>query len=223
MPCPGCGRAAWMRWVEGHGRAEQRLERHGARDVGESGEPHRAPQGERADGGQRLRPVEQRKPFLAFQADGVDCGAAQRLPAGQPLAAVDRFTLADDAEREVGQRREIAAGADGALLRDHRVHAAIQHVHERLRYQRSNPAIPERQRVGAQSHHDPRFGLRKRTAQPAGMAAHQVELQAVNGVIGNAHFTELAEAGIDAVDRDARRGGTPHHVTRGLHLADGEG
>src|SRR5947209_3496944 len=97
--------------IEGYGRAEQRFERHRARHVGETGEARRPPQRKCADGRQRLRAVEERETFLALQSHWLDHGAAERLATTHSFSAKDRFTLADDAEREVRKRREIAAGA----------------------------------------------------------------------------------------------------------------
>ena len=206
--------------VEGHGSSEQRFQRHCARDVGESCEPRGSPESQRADSGQRLRSVEQREPFLTFEVQRVDRGAAQRLASGQPFSTIDRLALADRAQREVRERREIPAGADGALLRNHRVDTAIQHLYERQRHQRTHTAIAERQRVGAQRHHHAGLGFGERASETARVAAHQVKLQAIDGVVGNAHFAELAEARIDAVNRQARFRNASHHLPRRLHLGD---
>src|SRR5207244_53264 len=98
--------------VEGDGRAEEGLERHGARDVGKAGESCSAPKRERTYGGERLRSIEEGEAFLSFQADRFDAGALQGGVAGHALAMIDRLAFADDAERQVGQRGEIAGGAD---------------------------------------------------------------------------------------------------------------
>src|ERR1035441_1093247 len=84
-------------------------------------------------------------------------------------------------------------------------------------------APAERQRVGAQSHDDARFRLGERYREPAGVAAHQVELQAGQLVVRDAHFAELAEAGVDAVDGEAIFGDAAYDIARGVHLGDGGG
>ncbi len=206
--------------IEGDGRAEQGLERHGACDVGEAGEPCGAPERERTHSGERLSSIEEREAFLGFEADWFDAGASQRDAAGHTLAAVDRLAFADDAERQVGQRGKIAGGADRAFRRDHGVHAAIQHECQGLGKDGADAAVPKCQRIGAQGHDDSRFGFRERWAEPAGVAAHQVELQAGEFVIGDADFAELPEAGIDAVDRDVMLGDVLDHCARGVHLRD---
>ena len=205
--------------VEGDGRAEQGFQRHRARDVGEAREPGGAPERERAHGGERLRSIEQREAFLRCQADGFDAGALQGGAARHALAAIDRFAFADDAERQVGERGQIAGSAHRALRRDHGMNAAIQHERQRLGDDGAHAAVAERQRVGAQGHDDARLGLGERRAQPAGVAAHQVELQAGEFVIGYAHFAELAEAGVDAVDGRVIFHRAAHHLARCLHLS----
>ena len=103
--------------VEGRGRSEERLQGHRAGDVGESGESLGAVEGERADSGERLGAVEQREPLLGLEAQRLDAGALERLAAGQEFAAVEGFAFADDAEREVGERREVAGRSDASLWR----------------------------------------------------------------------------------------------------------
>jgi hypothetical protein len=103
------------------------------------------------------------------------------------------------------------------------MHARVQHVRQSLGDDGAHAAIAERQRVGAQSHDDARFRLGERYREPAGVAAHQVELQAGQLVVRDAHFAELAEAGVDAVDGEAIFGDAAHDVARGVHLGDGGG
>ena len=114
--------------VEGGRRAAQRFERHGAGEVGEPGDALGAAEGERADRGHGLRAVEEGEAFLGFEANGIDSGAAEGVAAVEAFAAVDGFAFADDAEREVRERREIAAGADRALLGDDGVDAVVEHA-----------------------------------------------------------------------------------------------
>ena len=220
MPCPVCGRAACMRWSKATGVPSRASSVIAPDDVGEAREPRGAPERERAHGGERLRSVEQREAFLGFQADGLDAGALQRDAARHALPAIDRFAFADDAERQVGERRQIAGGAHRALRGDHGMNAAIQHERQRLGKHRAHAAIAERQRVGAQGHDDARLRLGERRAEPAGVAAHQIELQAREFVTGDAHFAQFAEAGIDAVDRQVIFRGAAHHRARGVHLGD---
>ena len=52
------------------------------------------------------------------------------------------------------------------------------------------------------------------------MAAYQIELQAREFVTGNTHLAQLAEARIDAVNRQVIFSRPAHHRARGVHLSD---
>ena len=80
-------------------------------------------------------------------------------------------------KREMRQRREIAARPDRALLRNDRADAAIQHFHEQLDDFEPNPAKAEREHVRPQQHHRAHLWLGERTADAAGMAADEIDLQ----------------------------------------------
>ncbi len=78
--------------------------------------------------------------LIRLEADAAEGGAAAHRPG--PSAGVgvgvalrpgdEGVALADDDEGEVGQRGEVAAGADAALLRDRRRHAAVVHLDQRV-------------------------------------------------------------------------------------------
>jgi hypothetical protein len=207
--------------VEGNAGAEESFQRHGAGNVGESGEASGAPEGESADGGESLRAIEECEAFLTFEANGIDGGAAESLAAVEPLAAVDGFAFANDAQGEMGERGEISAGADRAFLGDDGMDTAVEHESEGLGDAGADATVSEREGVGAEGHHDAGFGFRERLAEAAGMAADKVELEAIDGVIGNTYFAELAEARVDAIDGSAIEGDAAHDFARLLHLSDG--
>ena len=100
------------------------------------------------------------------------------------------------------------------------MHAAIQHQRQSLGEDGADAAVSKCQRIGAQGHDDSRFGFGERRAESAGVAAHQVELEAGEFVTGDADFAELAETGIDAVDRDVMFGDVSDDCARGIHLRD---
>ena len=115
------GRASWIRGVERMDRAAQRVDRQRRGDVGRAGEPLGAEQRQRGDRGRRLRAVDEREPFLRLRAStGVEPGA--RESASRPLEHVRvvadrRVAFADQHQREVRERREVAARADRAAAR----------------------------------------------------------------------------------------------------------
>jgi hypothetical protein len=138
--------------VEGGGRALECFERHGAGHVGRAREFVCAFERERADGRQRLRPVQERQPLFDLQTQRLKPRATQRLRARQSLATKKSLALADAREREVRERREVSARPDRALLRDDRVDAALKHPEERLRDRHARTAQADGEHVGAQEH-----------------------------------------------------------------------
>ena len=90
-------------------RALQRLERERARAVGGLREPPRAHERERALRGHELRAVDQRQPFLRDQPHRLEPGALERVGAVEQLAVEPCPSLADERQREVRERREVAA------------------------------------------------------------------------------------------------------------------
>ena len=108
-------------------RALQRLERESARAVGCPREPARPDERERALRSHELRAVDQRQALLGDQPHRLEPGAPQRVAAGQQLALVPRLALADERQRQVRERREIARGSDRPARRHPRQNAAFRH------------------------------------------------------------------------------------------------
>ena len=108
--------------IKGRGRAHQRLQRHGSSNIGQLRHTPCARHRQCATAVMACVPLSSARPSLAASCTGCNRhAAALRRP--HALALVERFALADDHERQMGQRRQIAAGADRALLRNHRMHA----------------------------------------------------------------------------------------------------
>ena len=86
----------------------------------------RVEQRERAERRHVLGAVDEREPLLGFEHDGREPRRARSASAPRHARAASnsRLALADQREREVRERREVARGADRALRRDARVHAA---------------------------------------------------------------------------------------------------
>ena len=191
--------------VERHGGALERLERQrDGDDRGVEDAPGLA-QGQPAGGGHQVRAVDQGEPLLGGEHDGLEARARQRRRAGHPLAGELGLALADQHEREVRERREVARGADRPAARDHRDDAALQQPEQQLDQLHADARVPPPQRRREQQHHAAHdLGLERR-ARPDGVRAQQVDLQLgrVGGV--DPHGRELAEAGGDAVDHAARR------------------
>jgi hypothetical protein len=211
---PGVRPRAHDRRVKGVGRAAQRLEGHGASHVGRLHRPLGAEERERADPRHHLRAVVERQPLLGLQPQRLHAGLAKRLGAAHRLAAHLGPSLADQHQRQVRQRRQVARGAHRALLGDHRVHAVVQEVEQALDHHRAHAREAARQHVGAQQGDGARLGAPQRGAGAAGVAADQVELQFLDPLVRDHRLGQPPEAGVDAVDHRAAGDRVLHHRAR---------
>ena len=189
---PANGRASWMRASNGMDRAAQRVDRQRRGDVGRARELFGAGQRQRQHRRRRLRAVDQREPFLGAEADRRQPGAPQRLGARrstEPQSTLSsqrsclffrdlrdlcgfclrrrrqHLALADQHERQMRERREVAARADRAARRHARVDAAVQQRDQRLERLDADAGEPFRQHVGAQRHRRAHGADRQRIAE----------------------------------------------------------
>ena len=184
---------------EARARSLQRLERDRAGDVGGLRQPVGADHAEGAERGHELGAVHERKPFLRLQPDRLEAGLLERLASREPPPFEGGLALADQRQREVGERSEVAARADGAAARHVRQHAAVEALHEQLDRHRARARVALRQRVGAEEHRGAHDLVRVRLADPAGVTAQEAELELFGQLLGNRARDEAAEAGVDAV------------------------
>ena len=92
-------------------------------------------------GGRELRAVEQRQTLLRRERERRQPGLGERLRRRHRRVADPRLADADHRRRHMGERREIAGGADRALRRHDRDHAALEH---RLDERAASPAARRR-------------------------------------------------------------------------------
>ncbi len=203
--------------IEGVVAPLERLERAGARDVGGGRQRLRLQERERPDREDHLGAVDQRQPFLRLQPEGLDPDPAQGVGRRHPRAAQPHLPLSDEAERQVRQRRQVAAGADRALLRDDRQEVGVQEVQERLDDPRPHTRVAARQDMGSQQHQGARRLGRERRSDAGAVAADQIQLQRLELIMRDAHVLEVAEAGVDSVDLLAAREDPLHQGVRPLH------
>ena len=207
------GRAAWMRGVERMHRPAQPVDRQRGGDVGGAREPLGAGDRQRRDRGRRLRAVDERQPFLRRRASTGDKpgGArARRAPAQQRRVVADRgVPLADEHERQVRERREVAARADRPAARHQRVDAAVE---QRRSAARASSGGCPRSPWPARSRAAPSIARTARTGSgsptPAAWLRSRFTLQRAERVARNRRLGERAEPGVDAVDRRVA-GGLP--------------
>jgi hypothetical protein len=200
--------------VEGDGRALERLQRQRERDDRGVEQTTGVADGECAGGGHQVGAVDQGQALLGGQDDGMQTGAVERRRPLHALAAQRGLTFADEHERDMGQRREVARGPHRALGRDNRDHVALEHRQQQLDDLRAHSGVPPAQRCDQQREHSAHDLSRQRGAGADGMRAHEVELQS-RGVVGaDAHAGQVADAGGDAVDRASGSQRAVDHRTR---------
>src|SRR5689334_3668411 len=107
--------------VEGNRCAKQRLERHRAGLMRGLPQTLRIHKGEGRHRRMCLRSINERDAFLRRQRDRLELVLLEHRGRGARLAAVYQLALADHRQREMREWREVAAGADAALLRNGRM------------------------------------------------------------------------------------------------------
>ena len=200
-----------MRSSKATGRALESLERHRTGDIGDARETFCPEEREPANRVHRLGAVEQGETFLGPEIRRLKPGFLQRVRARHALALEKRFPFPEQRKRKMRQRREISARPDRALLGNDRADFVFSISDEELDDLQPNPAEAKSEDVGTEQHHRAHFRLRERTADAAGMTAHEVDLELLQFVGGNVNVGQFSEAGADTVDdwRAARRSPRP--------------
>ena len=179
----------------------QGLGGHRADDVGRRREDLRVVEREAPDGGHHLRAVDERHALLRSELEGLEARGTEGLSAGAPLRPLDGLAFADEHERGVRERREVARRADAAVHRDVRMHAAVEHVAEEIDDVRSHAGSPRREGVRPEQQDRAHDVLRERRADADGVAADEVALKRAELVVRDPHGGKVAEPGVHAVHR----------------------
>ena len=106
----------------------RRLDRHRAGDDRRGEDILGREQPGKRQRGRHLRAVDQRQPLLRAELDRREAGDGKRLRGRHPPAAMRRFADADQDRRQMGERRQVAGGADRALRRHARIDAVREQV-----------------------------------------------------------------------------------------------
>ena len=154
---------------------------------------------ERAERGHELRAVDEREALLRLQAHRLEPDRRERLAARAAGAVDRRLALADQRQREVRERREIAARADRAAARHARQDAAVEALDQQLDGLDARARVALRERVRAQQHRGAHDLVRVRLADAAGVAAEEAQLELLGQLLRDRARDEAAEAGVDAV------------------------
>ena len=108
------------------------FQRHRADEVGEVGETKGLQQHVGAVAAHELCAVEQGQTFFRLQGDGLPTELLQDFLRRENLALKMHFAQAEQRQHEVGQRREVTAGAERALVVNHGQHVVVEEVDETL-------------------------------------------------------------------------------------------
>jgi hypothetical protein len=161
---------------------------------------------------------------LMSEMPSLDASTMGWMPARRRASAPGRrapfelgFAFADEHQRDVGQRREIAAGADAALRRNDGRDAAIQQIAEAFRNERADAGKSLGEHVGADEHHAADFVASERRADSAGVRADHVALELLELLGRDANVGQQSDAGVDGVNRGVARGKLFDHRARAEH------
>ncbi len=188
--------------VGGHVRVHD-LEGHRDGDVGVAEPPQGVDDLDRAHAGDAVAAVDRRETVARLEPLDRDPGPLQRGRDGQPLALVERLALADQDERELRHRGEVAAGADRSLLAHHGRDAAIEQLAHRLDEDRPDAGVPLAQDRDPRQNRGARIGDRERIAVSGRVAVDDVALELLRLLRSEDRLGQLADPGRDAVHHRA--------------------
>src|SRR5215469_717904 len=133
------------------------------------------------------------------------------------------LSFADDHMRQMRERGKVAGSADRTLGWNHRMEFCIQHLAERFDDAWPHATKSLGEGVCAQNHQRASLGFAERFANSARMGTHQIDLQLPHLLGRNAHRSELAKAGVDAVSGRAGSYQALDDRARRVHARSGRG
>ena len=131
---------------------------------------------------------------------GLETGPAKRFAAFHSFSFKKGIALANQAQCEMSERREIAAGAHRTFFRNDWMHATIKHLTKHLDDFGTDSAKPERKHVCAEQHHRAHLRFREWLADSAGVAANKIQLELAQRIARDANIREFAKTRADAVN-----------------------
>ena len=164
-------------------------------------------------------PLMSARPSLAASASGARPARAQHLGRRTTRAVDDELAFADQRQRQVRERREVARGADRSLRRNERNEAGVVDREQRVDDDLAHARVAARQARRLQAEHQPHD--RRGSASPTPTLCERIRLSCRLGQVAgvDARSGELAEAGVDAVDRRGAGGGALHDRGAGADAA----
>jgi hypothetical protein len=148
-----------------------------------------------------LGAVEERKALFALQLDGLPAElGVDFFDIATTAFVVDVAQAEDGGEHEVGQRAEVAAGAEAALLVDDGENVVVVAVDEPLDGLQLGTAVAKAEVLGFEQEHETDDLGRDFVADATGVAYDEVLLQLAELLAADADVAEAAEASGDTVD-----------------------
>ena len=189
------------RFVEGFDAAVEGVERHGADFVGALGQAacvHHAPYAERAH---ELRAVQQCQPLFGLEFDGLPTELFQHFGCRYIFPFEFHFAQAEQRERHVGERSEVARCTQRPLLVDDGQDAVVEEVDEPFhgRYLYARMTVGERLDFQQQNQADD--FRRNPFARSAGVRHDEVFLEFAQTLLVYRDVAQRTEAGRYAVNR----------------------
>ena len=164
-------------------------------------------------------PLTSASPSLALSWSGSSPADRRTSPAGRGCSVDEQLAAADEREREVRERGQVARRAERTLLGHDGDQVAVQHLDHALDDLGADARVPEREHVRAEQQHRARLLARERRPDGGGVRTHDPELERVCLVGFDALVRERAEPGRHAVDGLVGRDGAFDHVARGTDPA----
>ncbi len=158
-------------------RAEQNVEAERGRELAALEEPLGVVDEQRAGSRHQMGPVDEREPFLARKLQRVEPRQRQARVGIEDDAVPFEPALADDAEREVRERSEVAARSDGAARGDDGRDLRVQEGHDPVDELGPDAGVALGEAVAEQQHHRADRVGRQRLADGGGVAADEVLLE----------------------------------------------
>ena len=149
--------------------------------------------------GHELCAVDQGQALLGGERDRLEPGGGEGLGPTEAPSLDRRFALADQWQRKVSERREVAARSDGSSGRDPGHDARVEHRYEQVDRLDTRTRVALCERVRPKQHRGADNLVRVRLADAAGVTAQQPQLELLRLLGRNGLGDEAPESRVDAV------------------------
>ena len=162
-----------------------------------------------------LGAIDQRQSFLGAERQRFYAGLFQGRRSGHALAVNQHVAFADQRQRHVRQRCQVAGGTDRAL-RGHIGHEpGVVHSEQGVDHHFAHAGVTTRQAGGLEREHQAHDLGRQRCTDTDAVGADQIELQGVELGLADALVGQFAETCVDTVDWRLAVGSVLHDLLAG--------